>query len=51
MGCQEVPSQFVLMRNLAAKNTYTIIIYVHCGKLEGSEIGEKSSEKEVKSLL
>ena len=41
----------VLMRNLAVGNTYTIIIYVQGGKLEGSEISEKSSEKEVKSVL
>ena len=41
----------VLMRNLAVRNTYTIIIYVQGGKLEGSEISEKSSEKEVKSVL
>ena len=41
----------VLMRNLAVWNTYTIIIYVKGGTLEGSEISEKSSEKEVKSVL
>ena len=41
----------VLMRNLAAGNTYTIMIYVQGGKLEGSEISEKTSEKEVKSVL
>ena len=44
----------VLMHNLAVGNTYTIIIYVQGGKLEGSEISEKSeknSEKEVKSVL
>ena len=41
----------VLTRNLAVGNTYTIIIYVQGGKLEGSEISEKSSEKEVKSVL
>ena len=44
----------VLMRNLAAGNTYTIILYVQGGKLEGSEKSEKSekgSEKEVKSVL
>ena len=41
----------VLMRNLAVGNTYTMIIYVQGGKLEGSEISEKNSEKEVKSLL
>ena len=40
----------VLMRNLAVGNTYTIIIYVEGGKLEGSEISEKSSEKEVESV-
>ena len=40
----------VLTRNLAVGNTYTIIIYVQCGKLEGSEIREKSSEKEVESV-
>ena len=31
----------VLMRNLAVGNTYTIIIYVQGGKLEGSEKSEK----------
>ena len=41
----------VLMRNLAVGNTYTIIIYVQGSKLEGSEISEKSSEEEVKSVL
>ena len=41
----------MLMRNLAAGNTYTIVIYVQGGKLEGSEISEKSSEKEVESVL
>ena len=44
----------VLMRNLAVGNTYTIIIYVQGGKLEGSEKSEKSeksSEKKVKSVL
>ena len=41
----------VLMGNLAVGNTHTIIIYVQGGKLEGSEISEKSSEKEVKSVL
>ena len=41
----------VLMRNLAVGNTYKIIIYVQGGKLEGSEISEKSFEKEVKSVL
>ena len=44
----------VLMRNLALGNTFTIIIYVQGGKLEGSgkiEKSEKSSEKEVKSVL
>ena len=40
----------VLMRNLAVGNTYRIIIYVQGGKLEGSEISEKSSEKEVESV-
>ena len=35
----------VLTRNLAVGNTYTIIIYVQGGKLEGSEISEKSSGK------
>ena len=40
----------VLMRNLAVGNTYTIMIYVQGGKLEGSEISEKGSEKEVESL-
>ena len=40
----------VLMRNLAVGNTYTIIIYVQGGKLEGSEISEKGSEKEVESV-
>ena len=34
----------VLMRNLAVGNMYTIIVYVQGGKLEGSEISEKSSE-------
>ena len=41
----------VLTRNLAVGNTYTIIIYVQGGKLEGSEISENSSEKEAKSFL
>ena len=41
----------VLMGNLAVGNTYTIIIYVQGGKLEGSEISRKTSEKEVKSVL
>ena len=41
----------VLMRNLPVGNTYRIIIYVKGGKLEGREISEKSSEKEVKSIL
>ena len=41
----------VLMRILAVGNTYTLIIYVQRGKLEGSKISEKSSEKEVKSVL
>ena len=40
----------VLMSNLALGNTYTIIIYVQGGKLEGSAISEKSSEKEVESV-
>ena len=40
-----------LMRNLAVGNTYTMINYVQGGKLEGSEISEKNSEKEVKSVL
>ena len=40
----------VLMRNLAVGNTDTMIIYVQGGKLEGSEISEKHSEKEVKSV-
>ena len=40
----------VLMRNLALGNTYTIIIYVQGGKLEGREISEKRSEKEVESV-
>ena len=41
----------VLMHNLALGNNYTIIIYVQGGKLEASEITEKNSEKEVKSVL
>ena len=41
----------VIMRNSAVGNTYTIIIYVQGGKIEESEISEKSSEKEVKSVL
>ena len=41
----------VLMPNLAVGNTYMIIIYVQGGKLEGSEISEKSSEEDVKSVL
>ena len=41
----------VLMRNLAVGNTYTIMNYVQRGRLEGSEISEKSSEKEVESVL
>ena len=41
----------VLMRNSAVGNTYKIEIYVQGGKLEGSEISEKSSEEEVKSVL
>ena len=40
----------VLMRNLAVGNTYTIMIYVQGGKLEGGEISEKGSEKEVESV-
>ena len=40
----------VLMRILAVGNTYTIMIYVQGGKLEGSEISEKGSEKEVESV-
>ena len=40
----------MLMHNLAVQNTYTIIIYVQGGKLEGSEISEKSSEKEEESV-
>ena len=40
----------VLTRNLAVGNTYTIIIYVQGGKLEGSEISEKGSEEEVESV-
>ena len=40
----------VLMRILAFGNTYTIMIYVQGGKLEGSEISEKGSEKEVESV-
>ena len=40
----------VLMRNLAVGNTSTIITYVQGGKLEGSEISEKRSEKEVESV-
>ena len=35
----------VLMRNLAVGNTYTIIIYVQGGKLEGSGISEKILKK------
>ena len=50
-GVQRGAVPVVLMRNLAVGNTYTIIIYVQGGKLEGSEISEKSSEKEVKSVL
>ena len=41
----------VLMRNFAMGNTYTIMIYVQGGTLEGSQISEKGSEKEVKSDL
>ena len=40
----------VLMRILAVGNTYMIMIYVQGGKLEGSEISEKGSEKEVESV-
>ena len=40
----------VIMRNLAVGNTYTIIVYVQGGKLEGSEISQKCSKKEVKSV-
>ena len=40
----------VLMRILAVGNTYTIMIYVRGGKLEGSEVSEKGSEKEVESV-
>ena len=40
----------VLMRNLAVGNTYTTMIYVQGGNLEGSEISEKGSEEEVESL-
>ena len=40
----------VVMCNLAVRNTYAIIIYVQGDKLEGSEISEKSREKEVKSV-
>ena len=40
----------VLMRSLAVRNTYMIVIYVQVGKLEGSEISKKSSEKEVESV-
>ena len=40
----------VLMRNLAVGDTYTIIIYVQGGKLEGNQISPKSSEKEVESV-
>ena len=51
---QLVSATVVLMRNLAVGHTYTILIYVQGGKLEGSEKSEKSekgSEKEVKSVL
>ena len=37
----------VLMRILAVGNTYTIMIYVQGRMLEGREISEKGSEKEV----
>ena len=40
----------VIMRNLAVGNTYTIIVDDQGGKLEGSEISQKTSEKEVKSV-
>ena len=40
----------VLMRILPVGNTYTIMIYVQGGKLEGSEISEKGSGKEVESV-
>ena len=40
----------VLMRNLAVGNTNTMIIYDQGGKLEGSQISEKNSEKEVGSV-
>ena len=40
----------VLMRNLAVGNPYTIRVYVIGGKLEGREMSEKSSEKEVESV-
>ena len=41
----------LIMRNLAVGNTYTIGVYVQGGELEGSEISEESSEKDVKSVL
>ena len=50
-GAIQVLTPVVLMRNWAVGNTYTIIIYVQGGKLEGSEISEKRSEKEMKSVL
>ena len=40
----------VLMHNLAVGNTYTIMIYVQGCKLEGTEISEKGSEKDVESV-
>ena len=40
----------VLMRILAVENTHIIMIYVQGGNLEGSEISEKGSEKEVESV-
>ena len=40
----------VLMRILGVGNTYTTMIYVQGGTLEGSEISEKGSEKGVESV-
>ena len=40
----------MLMRILAVEKTYMIMIYVQGGQLEGSEISEKGSEKEVESV-
>ena len=40
----------VLTRILAVGNTYTIMIYVQGGKLDGRQISEKGSEKEVESV-